>query len=195
MNGRVAALSLLLPSAVIAALSTTPGPQDNLPARPDPDALSRAVLEMERLDALRSALAGGFDPSSGPPDRTTFQEVCRPVGERAGRIAAENGWMVRQLSERYRNPAHEADPEARRVLRRMGEDGTLMGLWMRAEVDGRPGHRYYRRIIVEPACLACHGARNARPDFVRKGYPADRAYGFEPSDLRGVYSVFVPDPR
>ncbi|MFO8099786.1 MAG: hypothetical protein R6T83_09240 [Salinibacter sp.] len=33
-----------------------------------------------------------------------------------------------------------------------------------------------------------------RPDFVKEGYPDDRAYGFEPGDLRGIYAVFVPDP-
>lgn len=37
----------------------------------------------------------------------------------------------------------------------------------------------------------CSG-KERRPDFVKKGYPDDRAYDFEPGDLRGIYSVFVP---
>ena len=62
-----------------------------------------------------------------------------------------------------------------------------------AEQEGQPGFRYYRRIIVEGSCLACHGARESRPQFVKDGYPDDRAYNFEAGDLRGVYSVFIAD--
>ena len=28
---------------------------------------------------------------------------------------------------------------------------------------------------------------------MKEGYPEDRAHGFEVGDLRGVYSVFVPE--
>lgn len=48
------------------------------------------------------------------------------------------------------------------------------------------------RITVDRACLACHGAKEERPAFVKENYPGDRAYGFEVGDLRGAYSVFVP---
>lgn len=30
------------------------------------------------------------------------------------------------------------------------------------------------------------------PEFVQRTYPRDRAHGFAPGDLRGVYAVFVP---
>jgi hypothetical protein len=46
---------------------------------------------------------------------------------------------------------------------------------------------------VEDACLACHGSEDTRPDFVKQGYPDDKAFDFEVGDLRGVYSGFVPD--
>ena len=59
-------------------------------------------------------------------------------------------------------------------------------------MNGQAGIRYFRRIVVEPACLACHGEQSARPDFVLQGYPNDRAYGFAVGDLRGLYAVFVP---
>ena len=48
--------------------------------------------------------------------------------------------------------------------------------------------------VYNSACLACHGANDARPEFVKQGYPEDKAFDFEVGDLRGLYSVFVPDP-
>jgi hypothetical protein len=148
------------------------------------------VSEVETLNALRSSLAKSF---AGEPDQETFARVCKPVGARAKRIASENGWKIAQLAERYRNPEHKLDYEALRVFKMMEDDRTLMGIWVRTDMDGETGVRYFRRITVEPACLACHGARAGRPQFVKDGYPDDRAYGFEVGDLRGLYSVFVAD--
>ncbi len=161
-----------------------------VPGRPDPQVLAKVVQEIERLDAMRSALAASF---SGEPDQSTFAQVCRPVGGQARRLAEENGWRVAQLAEKYRNPAHRLDAEAERAYRLMAEDGGLMGIWVGAELDGQHGYRYFRRIVVEQACLACHGPKDDRPQFVKDGYPEDRAYDFEVGDLRGLYSVFVED--
>jgi hypothetical protein len=58
-----------------------------------------------------------------------------------------------------------------------------------------PGLRYLRRIRVDAACLACHGPKDRRPEFVEQRYPDDRAYDFDVGDLRGLYSVFIPDGR
>ena len=137
---------------------------------------------------MRSALAGSF---SGEPDLSTFAQVCRPVGARAKRLAEENGWKVAQLAAKYRNPGHRLDSEAERAYRLLADDPGLMGIWVRAEMDGRAGYRYFRRIVVEGSCLACHGPKDDRPQFVKDGYPEDRAYDFEVGDLRGLYSVFV----
>jgi len=158
--------------------------------RPDAEVLSRVVREVEGLDALRSTLATTF---SGEPDRSTFARVCQPVGAQAKRLAEENGWTVQQLAEKYRNPGHQLDAEAERIYRLMSADPKLMGLWVRTEMEGASGSRYFRRIVVEAACLACHGAKEGRPQFVKEGYPDDRAYGFQVGDLRGLYAVFVAD--
>ncbi len=165
------------------------------PVGPDPGALARAVREVERLDALRSALAGTFGAKGLPADESTFQQVCRPVGQQGQRIAQENGWVFVQMAERYRNPRHRLDIDGQRLFRLFAEDGTLFGLWVRTELAGRPGMRYLRQIRVEAACLACHGPKDRRPEFVQQRYPDDRAYDFAVGDLRGLYSVFVPDGR
>jgi hypothetical protein len=153
-------------------------------------AMGDVVREIEALGAMRSGLAESF---TGEPDQETFARVCMPVGAEAKRLATENGWKIAQLAERHRNPEHKLDYEALRVFKMMEDDAGLMGMWIKAEMDGRRGHRYFRRIVVEPACLACHGPRAGRPQFVKDGYPDDRAYGFEVGDLRGLFSVFIAD--
>jgi hypothetical protein len=155
--------------------------------------LPKAVAEIERINGLREGLAGAFGERGVPATAETFGEVCRPVGMQAKQLAASTGWTVRQLAAKYRNPANRPDDEAARVIAAMGDDPSLLSLVMRTAEGDRPGLRYFRRIDVQEACLACHGARAARPAFVQDGYPDDRAFDFAVGDLRGVYAVFLPD--
>lgn len=51
-------------------------------AQPDPAELSKAVQEIEFLDAMRSGLASTLEGKSEEPTLQTMKEVCRPVGMR-----------------------------------------------------------------------------------------------------------------
>ncbi|HMN09829.1 MAG TPA: DUF3365 domain-containing protein [Gemmatimonadaceae bacterium] len=157
------------------------------------EALARAVREVEQLDALRSSLARTFASGGVAATDSTFAQVCKPVKAQAMKVASENGWVVAQLAERNRHPDNALDGGARRAFMQMRRNPDVMGEWVRASLKGRQGTRYFRRITVEPACLACHGKRDARPDFVKKNYPNDKAFGFAAGDLRGIYSIFIPD--
>lgn len=156
-------------------------------------ATARAVQEIEALDALRSSLARTFAAGGVAATDSTFAQVCKPVKGKAMQLAKETGWSVAQLAERNRNPDNALDAEARRTFHQLRRDPGLMSLTRRTTYKGVAGTRYLRRITVESSCLACHGARNTRPDFVVKNYPADMAFGFAAGDLRGVYAVFIPD--
>ncbi|NIR42691.1 MAG: DUF3365 domain-containing protein [Gemmatimonadetes bacterium] len=184
--------SVLLVVATAGMYAIDPGREVVRVPRPDPDMLATVVASVEELDALRSELAASFE---GEPDASTFARVCKPVGARSQELADEHGWKVRQLALKNRNPANTLDPDAELVYRMMDATPDIMGLWVWAEREGQEGFRYYRRIVVERSCLACHGAKEERPAFIKEGYPDDRAYGFRPGDLRGVYSVFVPAER
>ena len=159
---------------------------------PTSEQLGHVVEEVERLTAMRSGLALTFEGEGIVADATTFERVCKPVGVEAKRVAKTNGWMLSQLAEKYRNPGHQLDPETAAVFRQMAKEPALLGLWRRSELHGRSGIRYFRRIEVEAACLACHGPKDSRPQFIKQNYPDDRAYNFRPGDLRGVFTVFVP---
>lgn len=143
---------------------------------------------------MRSGLASSLDGRSEAPTLETMKQVCRPVGMRAMQLSQENGWQVEQIATKYRNPAHAPDgPQAQMALAKFEQDAHLMGFWDREIKAGEAGTRYYRRINVEASCLACHGLKERRPQFVESNYPQDLAYNFRVGDLRGMYSVFIPD--
>ncbi|WP_461415416.1 Tll0287-like domain-containing protein [Gemmatimonas sp.] len=161
-------------------------------AQPATDPLAKAVAEVERLDALRSALAATFQQSGAPADQKAFGEVCKPVGQTMQRVAAENAWTMRQISQKNRNPGNAADAEAIPHLQQFLRTPTLRSVVITTRANGKPALRYLRRITVEPSCLACHGERSARPAFIVQNYPQDRAFAFKAGDLRGAYSVLIP---
>jgi hypothetical protein len=35
-----------------------------------------------------------------------MKQVCKPVGMKAMQLSQENGWQVKQVAKKYRNPAH-----------------------------------------------------------------------------------------
>lgn len=181
-------LTLLLIVGVLVALPS------RAIAQQSPSDLGKAVEEIEVLDALRSELASTLEGRDEMPTGETFKQVCRPVGMRAMQLSQENGWKVKQIATKYRNPAHATDTEnSRLALARFEADRNLQGFWDRETLDGQSGLRYYRRINVEASCLACHGAKGDRPDFVKAKYPEDKAFDFNVGDLRGMYAVFIPD--
>ena len=163
-------------------------------AETDPTQLAKAVQEIENLDAMRSGLASTLEDSTTEPTIETFKEVCKPVGMRAMQLSKENGWQVKQIATKYRNPAHAPENlHAVMALAKFENEPELMGFWDSETIDGQPGTRYYRRINVESSCLACHGGKNTRPQFVKDKYPQDLAFDFNVGDLRGMYSVFIPE--
>lgn len=158
-----------------------------------PETLRTSVVEaVKGIDQMRSQLATTFDP--GNVTKETFKRVCKPVGMRAKAVARDSGWVVQQLAKKYRNPAHQLDSIAAVAYARFAENPSHRSHWRRTTMNGTAGWRYFQRITVESSCLACHGPKEERPDFVKNGYPDDTAYGFDPGDLRGLYAVFVPDP-
>lgn len=181
-------LALLLTLTVLFGCSS---PDPSSPVPPDP--VEHSVTDVvTTVDMMRESLALTIDTST-TVDAQTFGRVCRPVGQRAQAFARPRGWTFQQLAAKNRNPSNALDEEAQQAYDTFASHPDRTEQWMRTTRDGVEGWRYFRRITVQPSCMACHGAKEERPTFVKTGYPEDRAHGFEPGDLRGVYSVFVPD--
>ncbi|PEN13803.1 hypothetical protein CRI94_06970 [Longibacter salinarum] len=194
-------LALAFGLAVVAGCQTDNGGDDDTSASGDsvstsavapPDSIRTSVVTAVRgIDQMRSQLATTFDPDNVTAE--TFERVCKPVGRRAKSVAQDSGWVVQQLAEKYRNPAHTLDSIAAQAHSRFESNPQETSFWRRTTLNGTEGWRYFHRITVEPSCLACHGPKESRPDFIKAGYPDDKAYDFDSGDLRGLYAVFVPD--
>ena len=182
--------SLLLAAGITAVLAGCGRSPSGASSTPPDSVRQKVETSIAALNEMRESLAATIGTST--VDKSTFKRVCKPVGMRAKQIGATNGWTVQQLAKKYRNPAHQLDPEARRLYEEFASSPELTERWIRTTRNGRPGWRYARRIPVRSTCLSCHGPKEDRPAFVKKGYPTDRAYGFEVGDVRGIYAVFVP---
>ena len=116
---RLALSTLLLVLVGVGLLTARPGTalaaEDSPPV--DSAALSKAVVAMEQLDQMRISLASSLEGRTEEPTIETMKEVCKPVGMRAIAIGKENGWQVRQVASKYRNPDHApANAQERQVI-------------------------------------------------------------------------------
>ena len=157
-------------------------------------ALSKAVVAMEQLDQMRISLASTLEGRTEEPTIETMKEVCKPVGMQAIAIGKENGWQVRQVASKYRNPDHApANDQERQVIDLFSRHPEINGLWEPAVAEQGAGLNYYRRINVEPSCLACHGTKASRPAFIKDNYPDDKAFDLAVGELRSMYAVHLPE--
>ena len=145
----------------------------------------------EEIISMRSSLAKAFVLPGAEVNEETFKKVCGAVGKRVKEINEKGEVKIRHAATRYRNPANAATTEEAAVMERFANEG-LKEVSASFEKDGKGFSRYTRPIYVESACLACHGEKDSRPEFVKAKYPDDKAYGFKTGDLRGIISVIAP---
>jgi hypothetical protein len=150
--------------------------------------------KINEVDQLRITLAKTI-PGNGVIDEALFGRVCKPVGMAAKKIAEENKWIFKQVSLKNRNEGNGVDEEAKKIYIMFENDKLLNQFKVNNTLDGISGKRYFQRIVVQDSCLNCHGNQELRPDFIKKKYLNDKAYGFKGGDLRGLYSVFVSDKK
>jgi len=179
---------VLLVLACVAACGGGP-PSEQEIARARAQAEDGAARLMETLfQELVNAL------KAGPPEEALV--VCGKRAQQLTRvIERETGVMVRRTSLRSRNPLNAPDAYERRWLEQAAASPPTAA---HAEVvqaaDGGYQLRYLRPIRVAKLCTPCHGEEltPAVRDAVQGQYPADRATGYKPGDLRGAVSVSVP---
>lgn len=195
------ATALLAGSMLIAAPATFgAGPV----AVPPPDmiaaAAARAVkLQSELTARLQAALADG-----GPAKAV---EVCRVEAPAIAARLSTDGWQVRRVGTRVRNPA-TGTPDAweRAGLERFARElaagarpEALSIATLDDSVPGAPRLRWMRPIVTAPLCLTCHGAPESQPPelraALREAYPRDAATGYAAGELRGAFSVTHAAPR
>jgi len=151
-----------------------------------------AIDYLHTLSRTREALATTLNGKKTEITEQDFKAVCAPVGQSLKRWAEEKGYKARQVSLKNRNPQHAPNPTETAALAYFANNKKAKDKIEAVTEAGAEGHRVFARIDVTAACLHCHGDKNARPPFIVKKYPEDKAHSFAAGDLRGMYSVFIP---
>ncbi len=124
--------------------------------------------------------------------------VPQVVSTRIGSlVAADLGYRVRQVSDRYRNPENAPDAVESRLLKELAANPTLPGLHRITTIDQEPVFRYLQPLIAEPSCLECHGDPKDAPAFLHQKFPPeqDRSYHYTVGEVIGAVSVSIPMQR
>lgn len=115
----------------------------------------------------------------------------------ADSLSELHGVLIRRVTDRTRNPADslnalEADVFAS-YRDAVAEDGEVSPV-VRGTVDGA---YYFAPIVLQDFCLKCHGEPGtdiAQEDLelIQGLYPEDKATGYRPGELRGMWSIYFP---
>jgi hypothetical protein len=130
-------------------------------------------------------------------------EVCAQVAQSlTQQVGREHGVNIRRVSLKNRNPRNAPDAWERQILQQWERDHKAgkplqeVSEW-RTE-RGQRVYRYMRPITVAmPLCLECHGTQ-IKPEvrrIIHQRYPNDKATGYKQGDLRGAFSVRIPQPK
>lgn len=152
----------------------------------------QAELQGQLLAAMK---AGGPVGAIG-----VCQEAAPAI---AASLSQESGAQVRRIALKERNPAAQAHGEFRDRLEQLAAapltaDGKAASMqWTSGSGPNAQVH-YLRAIpMKEQPCAACHGT-NIAPEVtaeLAKRYPADKATGFKPGELRGAIVVSWPNSQ
>ncbi|MBI5237191.1 MAG: DUF3365 domain-containing protein [Deltaproteobacteria bacterium] len=151
-----------------------------------------AAADATEIIGMRSALAKQFIRPGVTINEETFKNVCGAVSRRVKEISEKEGLVIRHASMKNRNPKNAPSPDELELIEKFRQNRKLPDVWDNTVRDGKKYLRYTRPIYVEGACLACHGKKDERPEFIVDKYPDDKAFDFSVGDLRGIISVLIP---
>lgn len=107
-------------------------------------------------------------------------------------LAQVHGVQVKRTAQRTRNPKNNPSELERRILTQMAAQQEPQPV---VEIGDKGIATFYQPIILEPFCQTCHGTPGESmtlhtDSLIKTHYPEDRATGFEPGELRGMWAVY-----
>ena len=181
--------TLALLFAALLLLSCSSGPKQKTAAD---DALyhQAAVALIDTFsNNLTAELVAAID-ADGPAGAT---EVCQIKAPELASEYSVNGWSVRRVTDRFRNPANAADSKERLILAQFAAPDAPAFIEQWDSSGHVATYRFYQPIRTTQLCLNCHGTKEQLAegviDKVRLIYPDDHATGYELGDLRGMFVV------
>lgn len=151
----------------------------------------KATVAALEVITMRSTLARNFVAVQKDITEDTVISVCNAVSSESETIMKRDNLTIKYAAVKYRDAKNAATPEEAALLEVFEKDRKLRQRWDEVKSGGKEYLRYSRPIFIEKACLACHGAKEKRPEAIGKMYPDDKAYDFAVGDLRGMVQVTV----
>jgi hypothetical protein len=105
--------------------------------------------------------------------------------------------QISRISDKYRNPGNKPGKPDMTVIdgyRQQMEEGQELQPHLEMTEDEIVF--YSPILILNPACLQCHGEpgstmEQVNYDFIKSKYPGDLAVGYKLGDLRGVWKIIL----
>ena len=122
--------------------------------------------------------------------------TCAEEAPKIATALSQNGWLVKRVSNKARNPEAKPDDWEQKGLQQLarnlaaGKSGPALNY--SETIDGE--FRYLQGQVTEAMCLICHG-ENIAPDIkaaIHQHFPDDAATGYVADELRGAISLRKP---
>ena len=167
-------------------------------AAPAPQPVDVSAKSAVLADRFQADLQGQLQAAMKAGGPVGAIGVCQQAAPAiAANLSEESGAEVRRIALKERNPAAAPEGELRDRLEQLAAaplsaDGKPAVMqWTSG--SGADARAHYMRAIPmkEQPCAACHGTAIAPEvkDKLAELYPADKATGFKPGDLRGAILV------
>lgn len=170
-------------------------------AAPAPQPVDVSAKSAALADRFQADLQGQLQTAMKAGGPVGAIGVCQKAAPAiAANLSEESGAEVRRIALKERNPAASPEGELRGRLEQLAAapltaDGKPAVMqWTSG--SGADARAHFMRAIPmkEQPCAACHGTAIAPEVQARLAelYPADKATGFKPGDLRGAILVSWP---
>lgn len=170
-------------------------------AAPAPQPVDVSAKSAVLADRFQADLQGQLQAAMKAGGPVGAIGVCQQAAPAiAANLSEESGAEVRRIALKERNPAAAPERELRGRLEQLAAapltaDGKPAVMqWTSG--SGADARTHFMRAIPmkEQPCAACHGTAIAPEVQARLAelYPADKATGFKPGDLRGAILVSWP---
>lgn len=143
---------------------------------------------------LKEELLAAID--EGGPSNAIY--VCRSEAPRVAAAHSVNGWAIRRVSDRNRNPVNAAGVAEIEVMAQFADSTApaFIEKWERS--DSLTVYHYYQPIRTQLLCLKCHGTESNMDEVVLAAvseyYPEDQARDYDIGELRGLFVVTAEYP-
>lgn len=166
---------------------------------PNPDEILVKAAAEKLVDQFSRRLRSELMDAMAKGDAASAIEVCSKKAPALAQEMSGEGWSIRRLSMRQRNPNNYPVSTDAAFYQQLTADSSLKYLASWKFEFKRRTYNYYQPIYMQSMCKSCHGkTEEMDPKVVAqlaKVYPDDRAVGFEDGDLRGMFAVVAQWPE